>query len=374
MIRKSSCKLYGYEDYEMFDINMYGLVNSGTASPNRYYYTNYRDILCISKALIDINGYFDVKELEIEENPSALDSAKKIYIHPSCTISRDMVRRKFNTCLNVAVADALVVPTPKNNNVNINSAKAIFINEDLKTIYTIDFSWCKDNSASADYNEYVKCERKMYNELCNTPVGKVFSDLQYLLVHTYEPSVEGLRDAEFLSIGPIAEFADNDRYLFDFATLTLPKNKVVFQETLLASLADETNTPTADTLYNLYEMMLSEDRSVRELGMKTLATLDYAHYPVSTMAVLDNTDWRLNNSWNTTAVKFMLSTLGIRTGSRRRRMPYPDHISKEDWEVYKELMHRIKKFDSNTSWISFCLNFSFVAFDPLMNPHPRTFQ
>ena len=188
----------------------------------------------------------------MEEHPELLDTAKKIYIHPDCDISREAVRRKYKKCLNMVSADAIIVPG-FNGTSDLNDHTAVFINDDLKTIVFTTFWTSSDDDAQS------------YTRICKCPLGTPFHELASSSVQADLENRPGIRDAKLSYIGATTFFGRKQQYLVDYITYMLPKDKLVSQETLMKTLGDETNVPTYDSMMSIYEMLNSNEESIRKL-------------------------------------------------------------------------------------------------------------
>lgn len=364
--KKEKRTLYGYEDYEVFDMSTYNIVinneTRGQSGSNNYYR------LCIEPHLLkNYKSEFDVNALEVMEHPKLLDNARKIYIHPSSTISRDMVRRKFATSINAVGADAIVIPKPNKEALSVHT-EAIFVNDSAMKVYMFRFDVLENRYYYHDVWE-AKRMKTFYNEVKGLPPGIRFSEIAQIssvIDYTDEdkPGMKDLADAELVSVGPVLYAMEKAKYIIDLITYVLPKDRIVYEDTLLKALGDESNEPTIDSLTSIYDMMKSTDPAIRELGMKTLATMDYIHYPVCVNAILDNTDWRRDTRFNSTAVKFMLASLNVNPRYykyRRTKSKCPYSIAEKDWNLYQELIKHIDRtLDDEDTWLGYCIGLNFI--------------
>ena len=71
-------------------------------------------------------------------HPELLATAKKVYTHPSCKLSRSMMQEKYKKSLNPYLSDAVVIPNPYLGGFVLYDV-ALFINENQKLIAKVEF-------------------------------------------------------------------------------------------------------------------------------------------------------------------------------------------------------------------------------------------
>lgn len=361
--------VYDFEDYQTKRMSSYIFTETNnTCSPSFYYCGRDKLILYpLDRSMLNpdpncINSYDRCNPLniDIENHTELLDTAKKVYFHPSCTIPRGAAAKKYKKCLNPLLADIVVIPG------NITTCEimeytAIFVNRDSKNVYVVTFeTWYGGSREQAI--------RNMISRLECAPGGTPLINFIPAISKGEVPDVIAKAKLEFF--GPVAMFSHKERHILDYLTYALPKNKIVFESSLMKTLGDETNVPTFENLMSIYEMLMSSDSNVSEIGLKALANLDYIHYPQSVMTIIKETQYYLrdNAARTSTAVKYMFSVLGI---GIRRYIYYKDKfINRKDYEITEKLIRAIKKYNDD-EYLEYCGELPFIFVDENLKPIPR---
>lgn len=362
-------KVYGYEDYETKDLSVWSVFRGNNESwDNSYSLGRYTEnLLCVDHDVLAYSRFSRNSEYRLEvdilDHPSLLNSAEKLYVHPSCSISRDLVRKKYKRVLNMVAADAVVLPSG-HDETSLNRRTLLFANDDTMELYVCEMpSYGEDSYYRTTYPYYVYIQT--YDECVNN-IGIRIRDISTICRNLPEE----ILDAKLVYAGPTTTVSAKQQYIFDYLTGLLPKDRIVLEKDVLKTLGDETNVPTVDSMMNIYQMMKSDDRAVRELGFKALAMMDYINYPESTRLILDNTNWYMDNNYKPSAVRFMLDSLNVKI-CRRRRASQSTQIGQKDWEIAKELMKRIKNLDDK-GFIRYCTyNVYYTYVDENNVVHPR---
>ena len=277
---------------------------------------------------------FDTVNTWIPEHPELLDTAKTVYIHPSCEMPRTFAIKKYKKVLNPWMADVVVYPDlSKTKKPDINKY-ATFINEDVKLI-AYSPVYAKDWSQSIQFNDLLDRTNT------GTPIGAMTYDTSYHIreVVNHFPSyyklgydVNDLLAAKLVKCDNYYIVHNKDQWLTDVLMSNVPKSKIVYENTLMATLNDADNQVTAEVINSVMEMLDSSDAEIVTAGMKALAALDYSHYPNSVRYALWNTSkWRYNNAYSSTAFKYMYKQLGCKN---RNGIYFVDStISHEDYDV-----------------------------------------
>lgn len=349
MAKTRGSKYYGYEDYQVTRIG-YNIFENTTHSCNPYCWWYGKNVF--THYPIDasyINGYNFI--LEIKENPQALIGASKVYIHPSCTIPRTSLASKYKRCLSAVMADAIIVPGKNLQDVDIWKGTAVFINDTAKKVYLCMFY--PDTQTDILLNN-VKLGTKLINLV--PPISHQNLD-------------NDIREATLEYCGPIARFNSATAFALDYMIGLLPKDKIVFQDTIMKTLGDESNVPTYENMVSIAEMLDSKSDDVVDLGLKTLAALDYAKYPQSVLTVLmHNTTWKYAKAKTSTAVKYMLKKLDCYSGYY---VSYNDrYISQADYDLTEKLIRKLNNYDDE-KYLSYCYRIPFVYIDEKDVVHPR---
>lgn len=349
MKKTKGSKYFGYEDYEVTRIG-YSIFESRTHAYNPYYYwwgKNVYTYYPIDKSYIN-NGALT---LDIKENPQVLIGANKVYVHSSCTIPRTSLTTKYKRCLNAVTADVIVIPNNSTREVELWENTAVFINEEAERIYICNLF---TDSTSGTLIKNARYNTKLIDLV--PPVS-------------HEKLDDSIKNARLTYYGPTVAFNSKSMFLLDYIIGLLPKEKIVFQDTIMASLGDTNNVPTFENMVSISEMLSSQSVEVIDLGLKTLAALDYMRYPQSVKTILMHSmAWRDSPARGSTAVKYMLKELdcysGYYIGYKER------YISQEDYNLTEKLIKKLKRFD-DADYLSYCYNLPFVYVDEKDIIHPR---
>lgn len=326
-------KLYGFEDYKTLMTNQYVLEQCAHSSIHTDYDEN-----AIGFFGSTLNNKYDAYNMDFEkplyeDHKELLKDAKKLYIHPSCSIPRSLVSVKFQKCLNPWLADAVILPKYNKGSVSPKRA-AVFINDDAKIIVII-YVW-RDDKYDLFFKKLSE-DTKFENILGNTP-------------DYYECDSHDVLNAEFTYYGEIISMNPKN-FILDILTNNIPLSKTVCEDSLQSALSSEDNKITLETLVSIKEMLDSSDNDTFSVALKTLATLDYTHYSNSVKFILKNLytyQW-YNSAANSTSVKFMMKQLSGTTNKRRWPGNYSDTIYPQDLELLKELIGHYNPDSPDTS-------------------------
>lgn len=356
--------IYGFEDYTVNILYSYNLLS--TYDTRICSYSTGRIFLIPENFPINVSYDDSLYQASFNpplftENMELLESAKKVYIHPACKISRSMVATKYKKCLNPWVADAVVLPNA------VSSPDfhktMVFINESVKAIFiTILYN------SDADKFVNITFGTKIRDIICNCPI------VQYL------PFSSGdVLDAELFYRGDILEFDSDNDYLLNIITGNIPKDKIVLENTLQKSLGGEHNQLTLESLVSIGDMMSSSDADTVSAGLKALSCMDWMHYPNSVRYMIrsipySRNSWKFNKAINSTSVKFMMTSLA--RSSNRRRFPgdFDDTIYEEDYELLKQLvMHYNPETKNDEIFTNMAyMNFMYVTAEGMLKPRLKT--
>lgn len=344
---KQNNPLYGFEDYEVVRVFETLLTSSGYYMPLPIKKASFKMLLAdsISKSFnlkADTLGvYFDGPIYE--ENKALLKDNSKLYVHPSCSISRSLITEKYKTCRNPWMADVVVMPYPNENKINISDC-ALFFNDDKKFVIIVDF-YSKDT-----LNEFKKLQ----------PNSLLIDACKYApTISSYYPyNYESVINAKFAGITNLFVVNNKNTNLVDVLTGVIPRGKIVYENTLQESLSSEDNQVTLEVLNNISDMMKSSDESTVGAALKSLAMLDYMHYPNSIRFVLNNTssyNYCYNRAFKSTPVKFMFEQLGYR--GRRRLLSYDGDIYEQDYNLFRQLIGQYYKTEETMCYVK---NYPFI--------------
>ena len=163
-------------------------------------------------------------------------------------------------------------------------------------------------------------------------------------------NIDDALDAGFIYTGHLLFIPNTHSYAMDILTSNLPKDKIVFEESVQDSLGDETNQLTFDSLVSIRDMLDSTDANTVSAGLKALSMMDWMHYPNSVKYIMNRTDkykWLYNKASNSTSVKYMLSTISGNKARRHWPGNYDNDIYEQDFELFKQLKMHYEKISND---------------------------
>jgi hypothetical protein len=302
--------IYGFEDYSVIRMGLRALFEYNAFS--YYYFTPETTILPTNDLDTSVTSYYGRISFSpniCENHKELLDTAEKLYIHPSCKLSRSLVAEKYKKSLNPWVADAVVIPKFSYYPLSLTDA-TIFISEEKKTIIYMDHCYYEDAY-----------------KINNFERGTLFKDIRL----DSTPIEDWIANSELLYTGKVLIIPEGNSYILDAIMHSFPGNKTVFEDSVQESLSTEDNKITLEILLNIKDMLESTDENTVSAGLKALSMLDYMHYPKSINYMLDgltNTRYRWNKTMHSTSVKFMFKQL-LKCSSERSIYP-------QDFELIKQ--------------------------------------
>lgn len=331
----SKVKLLGFEEYHVVVPDVYVLEYKRCS----YYYmdnnsANYsyvpEEYMNAMGASISVGGLQG-----FPEHNEVLDTAKTVYIHSCCSFPKSYAAKKYKKTLNPWLADVVVVPNLTKKPLCMYENRYIFINEDKKLIAIIREPW-----TDTIKNRIVP--GATISSIANSDMS-YFINLRSQYKNYFDFDLMDMLDAKFESKLNLLKCDKKDNYIVDLIMGALPKNKLVYEDSFVASLNDDTNQITYDILKSIKEMLNSSDDEIVGTGMKALTTLNYMDYPNSVKYVLWYTTnkWYYNKARNSTAFKYLFKNL--LHGNRYVRFQDRD-ISREDWDIFAR-MHREDNYD-----------------------------
>ena len=335
--------IYGFEDYNI--ISLYdGCFRQAYDFRIPYWFDNNAGNYIINKDLpvrvySEFNSirYWTVVKFEPAihiDHKELLSTAEKLYIHPSCKLSRSMLAEKYKKSLNPWLSDAVVVPDYDPHDLAL-CKKALFMHEQSKTIISVKL----------DDEELVKKADSwsMGIEFRNFALGRPDT---YYGQESIKP--EHILDAKLFYVGEVLFVPNSCSFITDILTNRLPVNKIVSEKAVQESLSSETNQLDFDSLTSIKDMLDSSDENTVAAGLKSLSMMDWMHYPNSIRYILGECDawkWKYNKAADSTSVKYMLKTIS-NCSTRRHwpgRMDY--EIYEQDYELFKKLKMHYEKID-----------------------------
>lgn len=346
-IRTRSATFLGYEEYKT--VYLYnGLFTQNKVSWSALYY-GWHDVNITFVPVSEVESLglskFDTINTWIPEHPELLDTAKTVYIHPSCEMPRTFALKKYKKVLNPWAADVVIYPDINKRSKPNTQKYAIFINEDAKIIaYSPIYE--RDWRGSDSFNDLLDVTE------AGTSIVSMTVDASYHIkeVVNNKPSyykldyaINEVLAAKLVKCDTYYIIHDKDKWLMDILMSNVPKSKIVYENTFMNTLNDADNKVTPDVIISIIEMLDSPDEEIVTAGLKALSTLDYSHYPNSVRFALSNVSsykWRLNKARTSTACKYMLKQLDC---WKYRNVYFRDAtIAREDYEVLKEILERLQ--------------------------------
>ena len=308
----------------------------------------------------------------------------KIYLHSDCAIPRAKVTQKYTRVLRPEKADICVVPKLNKEGRSVENV-AIFINKVKCKIYIIEniIDW---KNGKCTYYTSEKCK--------DFPLGSCILDINPNLKDTcieeksyYDQSEQMFRmdnwkdflASTLLYYGPVLSLYPKESWMIDVLYNKL--HNIITEDKLFATLGDSTNEFTKEVYDNLREMLISPDKTIVGLGLKTIAEMDYEKYRNTTIHLLTNNkgNWIRNDMRSNTSVKYMLNYLGIRKDCRDN---YFRTTTQEDFALMQEVIESDfreqikmaqKRFNSRFPFAKLCFSYQFEVF-PNLEKDTETFE
>ena len=336
----------GYEDYKtVFLYNSFFV--DGQVDASDFYFGAYNaNTTYVPVNEVESLGFskFDPVNNWIPEHPELLDTAKTVYIHPSCEMPRTFAIKKYKKVLNPWMADAVVYPDLSKIRKPDISKYVIFINDEAKLIaYSPVYS--RDWSQSEHFNDLLDRTNT------GTPIGAMTYDTSYHIrevvnrlpsYYKLDYDINDLLAAKLVKCDNYYLIQNKDQWLMDILMSNVPKSKIVYENTFMNTLNDVDNKVTPDIIISIIEMLDSPDEEIVTAGLKALSTLDYSHYPNSVkfaLSYVSSYKWRFNKARTSTACKYMLKQLDC---WKYRNVYFRDTtIAHEDYNVLKEILERL---------------------------------
>lgn len=302
--------VYGFEDYSIISMSLRALFEYNASS---YCLIRPQTIILPTNDL-DISvssnyGSISFSPNICENHKELLDTAEKLYIHPSCKLSRSLVAEKYKKSLNPWAADAVVIPKFSSSSLKLTNV-TMFISEEKKAIIYMEHRYYED---AYKINNYER--------------GTLFKNIRL----DNSPIEDYIANSELLYTGKVLIIPERATYILDAIMHSFPGNKTVFEDSVQESMSTEDNKITLEILLNIKDMLESTDENTVSAGLKALSMLDYMHYPKSINYMLDkltNTRYRWNKTMHSTSVKFMFKQL---SRCSNERSIYP-----QDFELIKQ--------------------------------------
>ena len=324
MFPTSLSKVFGFEEYKLYefpDCVLDGDPKSTWVLRLWGYEGGTRIILENLPIQLQRGMYGEVIANSLYENhKELLDKPESlVYVHPACKIPRTLLFTKYKRCLNPWAADIVVVPKPSVEGCHIDDY-ALFVSDAVAVSLKL-----YDNKAKAE----------SFKE------GTRLGDITHAFDNFAEDyNTQELYDTELAYVGEMLHIPSGN-LLLDIITGSLPVDKTVFEETIQASLGDESNKITFDSLKSIGEMLSSSDENTVSAALKALSMMDYMHYPNSVKLMLysiPSYNYKYNNAMNSTSVRFMIKQLYGTVRKSRMHIRYDREIYEDDYILFRQLL------------------------------------
>lgn len=337
---KNHAHIHGFEDYNIVALgdscfrNMWGFhIPYNFDNSTGVYIINKNLPVKITSEVNLVYSWINTIRFEPElatNHKELLDTAKKVFTHQSCKLSRSMMAEKYKKSLNPFLSDAVIIPKPEYGEFNLRK-EALFINEAAKLIVKI---WI-DSDESIAIIQNAEEGTKFKNLITCQPYDAYGSHKPY--------KIDDILESEFFYYGDLLYVPNSQSWALEVLTHTIPADKIVFEDSVQESLSSDTNQLDFDSLCSIKDMLESSDENTVSAGLKSLSMMDWMHYPQSIKFILNNisnkNNWIYNKACNSTSVKYMIKTIAGNHVRKRTWWPggFDNEIYEEDFELFKKL-------------------------------------
>ena len=321
-------RVSGFEGYSVYDVHRNFLLNKETYTGISAYGPNYW------YTALNMNG----KEFKARiKNNLRIPDGGKVWIYPECKISRSEVYSKYTKAPDIPSADAIVIPDW--DVYTSNGLYIVAVNEKHKICCLTDFYWY-DKDIFDNLVNKIKIGETKIGDISNLELKGAYCQDEQM-----PNDIKPFKDAIIIACCEGFLFRSKYDYLMDIFEGIIPEEKVIYTSDLQKQISEDA-TATFEEMSSVYEMLVSKDPDTEALGLRTLASLPYAHYPCSTVFVLKESlvknSWPYSSATKLTAVNAMLRHLGY----YRMNIGYDNkQISEKDWQLLRKLMAKYNGYD-----------------------------
>lgn len=363
-------KIKGLEEYSAYFVNddIFGPTTSLYRSMQ--YYVPYQNCTywLDTKNVFETKGSYAISSEIVTDREDLLSSAKTAYIHHASKIPRDLITSKFKKVLNPWLADIVVVPEAEFR--SHWQTHIIFFDEGIKKMFIVKtndndtLKKFKDAEKGTKFRDFMDLSPEKWLATLNPDDSDYERDYAVWNV---------IFDSEFEFLGNVGCIDAKSEWLADVIDGNFPKDKIVFEKTVLKHLGNNDNKPTYENMMNIFEMINSKSEETQSLGLKALAMLDYIHYPHSVSLLFQNatsnySQWKYCKGSNSSSVKFMFKQL-FGGSTRNYCRYYSDTISQEDYDLFLQLLKAFS--DSSDVYARTLANMPFMQMDEALSLHPN---
>ena len=341
---KNNTHIHGFEDYKILRLHE-GCFTWNCDFTVPYHFLDSTDVYIISENLpVKVSNRNDLKydwlktvtftPTLCENHKELLSEAKKVYVHHNCKLSRSLMAEKYKKCLNPWLADVVVVPNINYDDLRL-SKFALFMCEADKVIVAVPLD---GEEAIKKFDNYI-VGTQFRNFATGNPNYNGYntwtnSDVSYDNCH--------IMDSELFYVGEVLTVPNSCSFVADILTNIIPRDRIVYENSVMESLSNETNQLSLDNLISIKDMLESSDDNTVSAGLKSLSLMDWIHYPNSVKFVLraveNKWNWVYNKACGSTSVKYMIKSLAPNISSRGRWPGDYDYtIYEEDYNLFKQL-------------------------------------
>ena len=338
---KNRTHIHGFEDYRIVKLHC-GCFSWNCDFDVPYCFDDSTNVYLINENLpVRVSNKNDVKydwlktvtfvPTLCENHKELLSDAKKMYIHQSCKLSRSLVAEKYKKSLNPWMSDVVVVPSIDYNNLYLENY-VLFMCESDKVIVAVTLN---GEEVMKKFNDYTIGTQFRHYATGNPSYYPGRSS-------EISPSNCHIMDSELFYVGEVLQVPNSCSFVADILTNSIPRDKTVFEESVMESLSNESNQLSFDSLISIKDMLESSDENTVSAGLKSLSMMDWIHYTNSVRYILNVVDnkwnWAYNKACNSTSVKYMIRSLAPNANSRGRWPgAYDQTIYEEDYSLFKQL-------------------------------------
>lgn len=352
--------MINYKDYKIIRLKdralWYGFPIKNCKYNSDYGYSLIKDHIVKNVSVSTNQKYGDHYTIKFTLHPELLTNDAVVYIHPSCKVMKSYVKQKFKLSNDPFKADVAVIPYEYPSYTVELSKHLIFRSMDGRTLYAIPYH----------SNHYDGFKNDIMDDIIKAEPGTLMKNISSnkgFEIH------EELAFLEYVGIQSMAFLPKRESFAIDILQGSLPMDKIVTESQLTPMISTESNQITPDVLANIHSMMKSTDHDTRALALKTLATLNYMKYPVSTLwsftADIDRSVIYNTLSEASANVKFMAKSIDPYILTLKDHVRQPDCISEEDYQM---LISFIEKFNDNPFECIRCMPFTAAEKDGKLKP------
>ena len=329
-------ELYGFEGYEMFYLSGNLLdVTMSLHTAGYYWY----------KARNHFNAYLacgSFRDKNFTSHRELTGTAESVYIHPTCTLPRSVLRQQYKFKNNPWEAD--IVAVPKNTHCG-EYTSLIFLNEEAGKIFVV-------SCPPSEKTDYSALDNELFSIVMQPEMSFLRKSFEYAeSLRTMSFLFEELIGSRLIYAGRVSEFGIKQEAMYELMTGQIPAGKAVYEGDVFSGLDSAGREIDVETALSLQGMLVSKDDEIVMTGLKTLAMLDYTKCPNAAKYLMECA-YRFNKAFSHTAVKFMVYLLDFKKNSNSNFRE--DFIEKNDAVILDALRKNDNDiFRKSRHWFTF---------------------